>query len=137
MEAALTTTERASTARWSGSGKRDGKAYVRNQRLNAPQETLQLESGGSGLVSNAHPLGDVGWGTAWLGDVAGREATVKVCGVVVAMVQGHSWVPIPSKGSRMNVGTVPALPDDRRRQRRTGAGGRMACRSGRDGAEGP
>ena len=40
------------------------------------------------------------------------EATVKACGVVVAMVQGHSWVPIPSKGSRMNVGTVPALPAD-------------------------
>jgi hypothetical protein len=39
------------------------------------------------------------------------EAMAKVCGVVVAMVQGHSWVPIPSKGSRMNVGTVPALPD--------------------------
>ena len=36
---------------------------------------------------------------------------MKVCGVVVAMVQGHSWVPIPSKGSRMNVGTVPAFPD--------------------------
>ena len=34
------------------------------------------------------------------------EATVKACGVVVAMVQGHSWVPIPSTGSRMNVGTV-------------------------------
>ena len=31
---------------------------------------------------------------------------MKACGVVVAMVQGHSWVPIPSKGSRMNVGTV-------------------------------
>ena len=29
---------RASTARWPGSGKRDGKAYVRNQRLNAPQD---------------------------------------------------------------------------------------------------
>jgi hypothetical protein len=46
-------------------------------------------------------------------------------------------VPIPSKGSRMNVGTVPALPDGRRRQRRIGSGGCMACRSGRDGAEGP
>jgi transposase InsO family protein len=37
-EAVLTTTGRTSTARWSGSGKRDGKAYVRNQRLNAPQD---------------------------------------------------------------------------------------------------
>lgn len=62
---------------------------------------------------------------------------MKGCGVVVAMVQGHSWMPIPSKGSQMNVGTVPALPDDRRRQWRAGSGGCMACRSGRDGAEGP
>jgi hypothetical protein len=37
-QAAPTTTGRASTVRWSGSGKRDGKVYVRNQRLNAPQE---------------------------------------------------------------------------------------------------
>lgn len=26
-------------------------------------------------------------------DVAGTEATVKVCGVTVAMPQGHSWAP--------------------------------------------
>ena len=110
MEAALTTTGRASTARWPGSGKQDGKAYVRNQRLNAPQETLQLASGGSGLVSSAHPLGVVGWGTPWLGDVAGREATVKACGVVVAMLQGHSWAPTPSNGSTVNVGTILAVP---------------------------
>jgi hypothetical protein len=37
-QAAPTTTERASTVRWPGSGKRDGKVYERNQRLNAPQE---------------------------------------------------------------------------------------------------
>ncbi len=37
-QAAATTTEGASTVRWSGSGKRDGKVYERNQRLNAPQE---------------------------------------------------------------------------------------------------
>jgi hypothetical protein len=107
---------------------------VRNQRLNAPQETHQLEPGGSGLESSAHPPVR---GTPGLGYVAGREATVKACGVVVAMVQGHSWVPIPSKGSRRNVGTVPALSEDRRRQRRIGSGGCLACRSGRDGAEGP
>ena len=52
---------------------------------------------------------------------------MKVCGVVVAMVQGHSWVPIPSKGSRMNVGTVPARPTEHRRQRRFRPGGRTAC----------
>ena len=57
------------------------------------------------------------WGTLLLGDVAGGEATVKVCGVAVAMVQGHNWVPIPSKGSKVNVGTVPVPPEVRRSQR--------------------
>jgi hypothetical protein len=35
---------------------------------------------------------------------------VNGCGVAVAMLQGHSWAPTPSKGSRVNVGTVPAAP---------------------------
>jgi hypothetical protein len=83
---------------------------VRNQRLNAPQETLQLESGRSGLVSNAYLHGDAVRETPWLGDVAGREATVKACGVAVAMLQGHSWAPTPSSGSTVNVGTIPAVP---------------------------
>lgn len=118
MEAALTTTGRARTARWPGSGKHDGEAYVRNQRLNAPQESHQLEPGGSGLDSSAHPdhdtaAGGVGvmvGGTSGLGDVAGREATVKACGVAVAMLQGHSWAPTPSNGSTVNVGTISAVP---------------------------
>lgn len=117
MEAALTTTGRARTARWPGSGKQDGKAYVRNQRLKAPQESHQLEPGGSGLDSSAHPghditaggVGVVG-GTPGLGDVAGREATAKACGVAVAMLQGHSWAPTPSNGSMVNVGTILAVP---------------------------
>ncbi len=46
-----------------------------------------------------------------MGDVADREATVKVCGVAVAMLQGHSWAPTPSNGSGVNVGTIPAVPD--------------------------
>jgi len=83
---------------------------VRNQRLNAPQETLQLESGRSGLVSNAHAHGEAVRETPWLGDVASREATVKACGVAVAMLQGHSWAPTPSSGSTVNVGTIPAVP---------------------------
>jgi hypothetical protein len=122
VEAAPTTTRRASTARWFGLGKRDGKAHVRNQRLNASQETLQLEPGGSGLVSSAHPHDGehdhaVGRGTPGPGDVAGREATVKACGVAVAMLQGHSWAPTPSIGSAVNVGTIPAVPNPRRGQR--------------------
>ena len=36
--------------------------------------------------------------TSRLGEVAGRGGHVKACGVVVAMVQGHSWMPIPSNG---------------------------------------
>ncbi len=107
--AALTTTGRVSTARWPGSGKQDGKAYVRNQRLNAPQVTQRLEPGGSGPQSSAHPY-EVGRGTPWSGHVADGEATVNACGVAVAMLQGHSWAPTPSKGSEVNVGTIPVAP---------------------------
>lgn len=35
---------------------------------------------------------------------------MKVCGVVVARLQGHSWAPIPSNGSGVNVGTILAVP---------------------------
>jgi len=35
---------------------------------------------------------------------------VKVCGVAVAKLQGHSWAPTPSKGSRVNVGTISSAP---------------------------
>jgi len=35
---------------------------------------------------------------------------VNACGVAVAMLQGHSWAPTPSKGSRVNVGTILAVP---------------------------
>ena len=83
---------------------------MRNQRLNAPQGMSQLKSGGSGLVSSAHPRGDAVRGTLGPVDVAGREATVNACGVAVAMLQGHSWAPTPSNGSTVNVGTIPAVP---------------------------
>ena len=110
-EAALTTTGRASTARWCGSGKRDGKVYARNQRRKAPQaKTTSSKPDRSGLGSNAHPTGTTGWRTPWLGDVAGREAMVKDCGVAMARLQGHSWPPTPLKGSRVNVGTTSSAP---------------------------
>ncbi len=35
---------------------------------------------------------------------------MNACGVVVAMLQGHSWAPTPSTGSRVNVGTIPMVP---------------------------
>jgi hypothetical protein len=108
-QAAPTTTGRASTVRWSGSGKRAGKVYVRNQRLNAPQENPP-----------ARNLADQGWAAARIralarrtprpDSVVGREATRKACGVLVARLQGHSWSPNPTNGSRVNVGTIPAAP---------------------------
>ncbi|MGH9043837.1 MAG: hypothetical protein ACRDVP_03195, partial [Acidimicrobiales bacterium] len=82
---------------------------MRNQRLNAPQETQRLKPGGSGPQSSAHPHKIVR-GTPRPGDVAGQEATMKDCGVIVAMLQGHSWAPTPSKGSGVNVGTIPVVP---------------------------
>jgi hypothetical protein len=85
------------------------KVYVRNQRLNAPQETHQLEPDGSGLGCSAHPHDGVR-GTLRPVRFAGREATAKSCGVAVAMLQGHSWAPTPSNGPGVNVGTIPAVP---------------------------
>ena len=35
---------------------------------------------------------------------------MKVCGVVVARPQGHSWAPNPTNGLRVNVGTIPTVP---------------------------
>ena len=35
---------------------------------------------------------------------------MKVCGVVVARLQGHSWSPNPSSGSKVNAGTIPVAP---------------------------
>jgi hypothetical protein len=43
---------------------------------------------------------------------------VNACGVAVARMLGHNWVPIPSKGSEVNVGTISVPPEDRRSQRR-------------------
>jgi hypothetical protein len=84
---------------------------VRNQCLNASQAIHQLESGRCGLESNAH-LHDnvVVWGTPWSVQSADREATPNACGVGVAMLQGHSWAPILSNGSRVNVGTISMAP---------------------------
>ena len=84
---------------------------MRNQWLKAPQSNPPAQNlADMGWVASRTCTTSVVWGTPGLGDVAGPEATVKACGVVVAMVQGHNWVPIPSNGPGMNVGTVPALP---------------------------
>jgi hypothetical protein len=109
-QAALTTTGRVSTVRWPGSGKRDGTVNTRNQRLNAPQEDppARIWQMWAGLQRVPAPFG-VGELLGWL-YVAGGEATEKVCGVSVARLQGHSWSPHPSSGSRMNAGTLLAAP---------------------------
>ena len=99
MGAALTTTGRTGTARRSGSGKRDEKVYVRNQRLKASQASRQLEPGGSGLGRDAHPQ-RLGGELLGRKQIAVPEATLNVCGVGVAMSQGHSWAPHSSNGQQ-------------------------------------
>jgi len=80
-----------------------------NQRMNASQErTTSSKSDGYGLGCGAH-LHEVRR-TPWSIDIVDREATVNACGVAVAKPQGQSWAPHPLNGSRMNVGTTPAVP---------------------------
>ena len=62
--------------------------YVRNQRCKALQGFHQLKSGGYGLGCGAHPPGVARWGTPGLAVAIGREALVKVYGVIRAMPQG-------------------------------------------------
>jgi hypothetical protein len=67
--------------------------------FNAPQVSRQLEPGGSGLDSGAHPP-CVGVGNSGVGSKSSiPEATVSVCGVAAAMPQGYSWAPHPRIGS--------------------------------------
>ena len=35
---------------------------------------------------------------------------MNACGVTTARLQGHSWTPTPSKGSKVNVGTILLVP---------------------------
>ena len=68
--AAPTTTGRVSTARWRGSGKRDGKEHARNQRSYVLRKVNRLESGGSGPgVVRTRRLGADGELSGWLVDV--------------------------------------------------------------------
>jgi hypothetical protein len=56
---------------------------------------------------------------------AGGEATVKACGVGVAMLPGYSWPPTWSNGYVTNVGTTPGRPTWRAS---SPAGGQARCR---------
>jgi hypothetical protein len=102
------------------------------------RENHQLQPGGCGLGRGAHPH-FVG-GTPWSVDVAGREATPKVCGVGVARSQGHNWAPHPTTSNQEgDVGTGPLVPQpamvvggNARRQRMLVArgGGPVVVRAG-------
>ena len=58
---------------------------------------------------------------------------MNACGVVVAMLQGHSWAPTPSSGSRVNVGTIPAVPSPTSNQLAGGKARRRLMPPGWDG----
>ena len=72
--------------------------YVRNQRVKPLKRYTgsNLADVGRSAV-HAQPM-VIGWATSVPGEVAGREATRNVCGVLVAMPQGQSWAPTPSTG---------------------------------------
>jgi hypothetical protein len=58
---------------------------------------------------------------------------VKACGGALAMLQGHSWAPIPSNGYMVNVGTTLAVPFPASGQLVGGKARRRLMLSGWDG----
>jgi hypothetical protein len=86
--AALTTTGRAGTARRHGPGKRDEKVHARNQWLKPRKSSTgsNLADMGRGAVRD---LGCEAGSTPVPVGFAGEEATVKACGVAVAMLPGQ------------------------------------------------
>jgi hypothetical protein len=107
--AALTTTGRAGTARRCGSGKRDEKVYERNQRLKPRKRSTGSNLADMGRDAVRDRRREAGSTPDPVG-FAGREATVKACGVTVAMLPGQSWVPSLSTGHEVNVGTSRIRP---------------------------
>jgi hypothetical protein len=97
--AAPTTTGRVGTARRPGPGKRDGKVYVLQEPVvEPPQERNRLEIWRIGAGPQRTPNQRDGRATRTPVEVAGQEATGKVCGVPVARLPGNSWAPTPSTG---------------------------------------
>lgn len=97
--AAPTTLGRTGTARRSGSGKQDGKVYEsRNQWWNPLKSRTgsNLVDVGRAAVHARLTAGDSVAARAG----AGAEVTGKVCGVPVTRLQGKSWAPPPSIGTR-------------------------------------
>jgi hypothetical protein len=134
--AAPTTTGRVSTARWRGSGKRDGEEYARNQRAYVLRKVNRLESGGSGpgVVRTCPIL--VGRGTSGLacGCRSGRpwRSAAGSRGDATGTELGSSSI----ERTSVNVGTVSFLA----RNRVSGVAvraGSTVDRPVRDGAEPP
>jgi hypothetical protein len=94
--AALTKPGRVSTARWCGSGERDGEEYgqepVSTSLKGLPAQNL-ADMGRVRCAPADQVEGLIGGELlGGLVDVC-REATVKCCGLAVAMPQGHNWAP--------------------------------------------
>jgi hypothetical protein len=137
--AALTKPGRVRTARWSGSGERDGKEYERNPRYYVPQPSTGLN------------LADLGWerctthrtgsgpgvgttpGRVWMRPPGGHgECPRRNHGEAA----GTKWGSSPVERTAVNVGTVSVLTHHPGRQHGLWVGSTVD-RSGRDGAEPP
>ena len=100
---------RASTARWSGFGSRDGEVYeCRNQWWNplksiGPARTWWIWAGIAARRSLLHPEVTVSTSST-------SGATTKCCGVVVARPAGEKLGADPVERSVVNVGTVSGPP---------------------------
>ena len=86
--AALTTTGRACTARRRGSGKQDEKVHERNQWLKPRKSSTGSNLADMGRDAVRDRRREAGSTPVPVG-FAGEEATVKDCGVAVAMLPGQ------------------------------------------------
>ena len=93
--AALTKPGRARTARWFGSGERDGKEYERNPRYYVSQVSTGLNLADLGRERCTNHRGSLAGWEQLLGGYgcARREAMVKAHGVTMARPQGQSGAP--------------------------------------------
>src|SRR5215218_3716204 len=97
--AAPTTTGRAGIARRPGSGKRDGKVQRERTSGRTPLSEASAPIWRMWAETQRTPV-LVGRRLRGWYFVAGAEAMRKVCGVLVARLQGQSWVPPPSIDQR-------------------------------------
>ena len=110
MGAALTKPGRVSTARWRGSGERDGKEYARNRRYYVPSMLHRLESGGygPGAVRTRRCHDAAGNSRAVWHELPGGhgEGLRRSRGDAAGTESGSSFV----ERTAVNTGTVPVLP---------------------------